>query len=151
MREFKYRKFVVIKEWLTLILGSGAIGILVYLFTEKAQYAIITGVALAILFTLIVFFEARQRIIIDGDTLKVYKASKLKNQYDINSCSFKARTASGGNNIGVDCKLIVLMGNGEEDCIDCTKLGWKQFEELLDLLGFNNGPQEIEVVKKEGE
>ena len=146
--EYKSNKFVVIKSFVIMLVGTAMVGLFVYMFTKNETYGMIV-IGLAILLSVLMSVsEWKFRLELDDNTIRVYSGQKLKQELDITNASFYSRTKQGGNNIGVDCKLEVTTPEMTYT-IDCTPLGGRQYQLLLDALGFDeNKPQVPETMKK---
>lgn len=146
--EFTSSKFVVIKSFLTTMIGSLVFGFIVFIFTNNEQYALIASAVLIVLFLLVSISEWRFRLEVDNNHLYEYRGSRLKQDIDLNGASMSSRTKQGGNNIGVDCKLEITNGD-MISYVDCTPLGKREYYRFLEMLGFNDEPIVLETHEKQ--
>lgn len=133
--EFKRSILITIRGMIVCVIGAIAVAFILYMFTENFRLSIIVFVMLAVILVLSEINANKQRIVLEDGVLKIFNGAKLKNEFVVAECGFSARTKSGGTTTGTDCKLIVKTAAGDE-YIDCSKIGVKQFHELMEKLGF---------------
>ncbi len=142
-------KFIVIKSVIIVLFAGAFIGYALYAFLSPLAGYI--GVGLFLVFGIYTFItEWMFAVEVKDGTFYVYSGTKVKYEFVLADCAMRARTKSGGNNIGTDCSLEV------EDAdrlitVDCTPLGNRRFQRLLDDLGFNDHESEVLETQKKGD
>ncbi len=112
--------------------------------------SLIAAVVLYVLYIWLVIINNIMKVTVKGNELTIKRGTKTQ-KFDIASCGFKAiENTSGGE---TSCELIITEANGKQHYIDFELIGVRQFEELLDDLGFNEAQNEVQKLetKKKGE
>lgn len=146
MQEFKSKKTKIFKE-----IAYGFIGGIFLSYILNKFLRIETALIIGILFFLLIIYWSTVidniKVVIDGDELIFYRGKKEKYRFVISQCSFSSSIESSD---GVDICTLVVKTIKKETAIDCSMLGSKNYEKLLDILEINETISLAAVKKSKG-
>lgn len=112
-------------------------------------WAYVAGGGVFVIYLLLVVSDNMISVHISGNSLTVRKRGNEIHSFQIDQCSFRARTRTTGGD--TECNFTVITPDGTETDIDCELLGVRKFDVLLDDLGVigENAPvHKITTTKK---
>ncbi len=143
-KEYTVRPYRII---LNLVLGLILPALVLFIangWLLSTTNSIIVAVVLYLLYICLVILNNIIKITVSGNELTVKQGRKVR-YFEIDKCSFYAQTNSSGGE--TSCELTITEANGNQSFIDCELIGIKQFEELLDDLGFNEAQNEVQKLQ----
>ena len=150
MREFKSSLFVIAKNVLYGV-GGAFVAALVLSWFLNGTVAVLLGLAVGAAIIYLAVYSNNIRVAVDNNTVSFHRRGTLLHQFSLDDHSFRAKVVTTTDSTGSDsdCDLTVTAPDGSETQIDCSMLGYNQFMELLDCLGFNDQPPvAVETMKK---
>lgn len=149
-KEYKSSLFVIGKNVLYGV-GGAFVAALVLSWFLNGTLAVILGILAGLAIIYFAVIGDNIRVVLDDETLSIYRLGKLKHSFKLDESSFHAKVVTTTDSTGSDsdCDLTVTGPDGEETRIDCSMLGYRRFMELLDDLGFNDGdPKAVPTLQK---
>lgn len=148
MKKYKASVFELVRLSVSLVFGCAVAAIILSLFIRNDLLLMAICGLIVLICVFVVAADARLSVQVDGTTLKQYKGGKLAHEFVLAECSFASRTASGSNTVGTDRKLQITDKDGFNTTLDCSILGQKAYEQLLDQLGFfDKAPQKLDLTQ----
>ncbi|MCL1890959.1 MAG: hypothetical protein FWG00_02915 [Coriobacteriia bacterium] len=146
MEVYQSSLFVKIKEIVYGVAGGAVLALILSWFL-RWEIALAAGIAVLLLSILFALFFNNIKIVVDGDSFSVHRGSKEKHRFNLSEVGISAliKTTDGDS----DCALSVTQANGEMTNIDCSMLGARRFNRLLDTLGVTDPePEKIKTIMK---
>ncbi len=148
-KEYGVRVYRIV---LNLVMGLFAAGLVFFIangWLLSTLNSLLAAVVLYLLYIWLVIINNMMKVTVTDSELIIKRGRKTQT-FEIATSSFKAvENTSGGE---TSCELIITEANGNQSYIDFELIGVKQFEAMLDDLGFNdaaNTVQKVETKKKD--
>ncbi len=143
-KEYTVRTYRII---LNLVLGLFLAGLVFFIangWLLTTVNSIIAAVVIYLIYIWLVILNNIIKITVSGNELIVKQGRKVRT-FDIKACSFYAQTNSSAGE--TSCELTITEADGNQSFIDCELIGIKQFEQLLDDLGFNEAQNKVQALQ----
>ncbi len=143
-KEYGVKVYRILLNLFWGLAGAGLVFFVLNGWLLSTMNSFLVAVAIYLLYIWLVIFNNMMKVIVTGKELIIKKGSKTQT-FDIETSGFKAiENSSGGE---TSCELVVTEANGNQSYIDFELIGVKQFESLLDDLGFNGDRDEVQKVE----